>query len=252
MDDPQHLAVQYADARNLKARANLHELFSTNPYGWHRWVFDRIERLAPRTVLDVGCGPGHLWRTQSERVSEVDAVLCDRSAGMVAEAADALSGGPFAFGVADAQALPFASETFDVVVSMHMLYHVPDQPAAVSELSRVLKPGGTLLAATNGANHLPQLKQLLAVEHSLTPTFDLETGDGVLRTSFDDVSLERYEDQLRVTDADAVVGYVESMRSFWPGADSKQDVRARVQAVIDRDGAFVIDKDPGLFTAVRP
>jgi hypothetical protein len=41
--DPQkQLVEQYKTASNLNARIRLHQRFSTNPYGWHRWVFDQI------------------------------------------------------------------------------------------------------------------------------------------------------------------------------------------------------------------
>ena len=54
----------------------------------------------------------------------------------------------------DAQDLPFDDGTFDVVVANHMLYHVPDPRRAAAEFARVLRPGGVLLAATNGPQHL--------------------------------------------------------------------------------------------------
>jgi ubiquinone/menaquinone biosynthesis C-methylase UbiE len=38
-----------------------------------------------------------------------------------------------------------------------MLYHVPDAPRALSELARVLSPGGRLVAVTNGGDHLREL-----------------------------------------------------------------------------------------------
>lgn len=49
---------------------------------------------------------------------------------------------------ADAR-LPLGDGGVDVVLAMHMLYHVPDVPAPVAELRRIVKPGGTLLASTN-------------------------------------------------------------------------------------------------------
>lgn len=249
LDDPQHVVIQYSDPRNLGARADLHERFSTNDYGWFRWVFDRVERVAPATVLDVGCGPAGLWRSQRERVGDRSVTLCDRSEQMVAEARGALAGG-FSFAVADAQHLPFVSHSFDLVVANHMLYHVPDRAAAVAEFARVLVPGGTLLAGTNGPDHLTQLKALLRLDDSMTSEFDLATGGDVLATAFEDVSVERYEDSLRVTDPDAIVAYVGSMQEFWPGAMEPDELKSHAQDAIERDGAFVIDKDPGLFTAV--
>ena len=51
---------------------------------------------------------------------------------------------------ADVAALPLRDGSFDVVLAAHMLYHVPDRRAAVSELRRVLVPAGVCIAVTNG------------------------------------------------------------------------------------------------------
>ncbi|HLI68483.1 MAG TPA: hypothetical protein VKV19_01880 [Ktedonobacteraceae bacterium] len=40
------LNSQYKDASNFKARVELHSCFSTNPHGFHRWVFDHFQRNA--------------------------------------------------------------------------------------------------------------------------------------------------------------------------------------------------------------
>jgi ubiquinone/menaquinone biosynthesis C-methylase UbiE len=53
--------------------------------------------------------------------------------------------GPAQLVAAPAEALPFADDTFDTAVATLVLCTVPDPSAAISELSRVLKPGGRLL-----------------------------------------------------------------------------------------------------------
>ena len=45
----------------------------------------------------------------------------------------------------------------DVALAMHMLYHVPDIPAAVRELRRSTRPVGTVLASTNGTGSLSEV-----------------------------------------------------------------------------------------------
>ncbi len=46
----------------------------------------------------------------------------------------------------DGQALPFAAETFDVVIANHLLYHVPNRGQAIDEFRRVLRAGGRMYA----------------------------------------------------------------------------------------------------------
>ena len=81
------LTEQYRDAAKLRARMGLHERFSVNPYGWHRWVFDQLD-LSPRgRVLELGCGPAALWRENGERIpAGWTVVLADLSPGMLREA----------------------------------------------------------------------------------------------------------------------------------------------------------------------
>ena len=100
--------------------------------------------IALRQVLELGCGPGHFWRdTRDLRPAGWRVVCSDLSPGMVAEARAALAGeAGLSFAAADAQALPLADASFEVVMANFMLYHVPDRPRALAEICRVLRPGG--------------------------------------------------------------------------------------------------------------
>src|SRR3954453_4717747 len=92
--DPAYLrADQYRDASNLNARIALHERFSTNPYGWHRWVFDHL-RFAPQArLLELGCGAASLWRENRARIPNGwEIFLSDFSPGMAQEARCGLEG----------------------------------------------------------------------------------------------------------------------------------------------------------------
>ena len=159
------LTEQYRDASNLNARAQLHARFSANPHGWMPWLFDQLDLPPDCHVLEVGCGPGGLWLENLSRLPEGwDIILSDLSAGMVEQAHLNLrrSRHPFEFAVLDAQAIPFPSEGLDAVIANHMLYHVPDRAGALSEIWRVLKPGGRLVASTVGEAHLRELKALVS------------------------------------------------------------------------------------------
>ena len=84
----------------------------------------------------------------------------DSSPGMLREARTrAAAACPVHLVQADAQALPFTDASFDRVMAVHMLYHVPDRLRALQEFRRVLRSGRVVLA-TNGARYLARLDAL--------------------------------------------------------------------------------------------
>jgi ubiquinone/menaquinone biosynthesis C-methylase UbiE len=244
---------QYRDDRNLNARAALHARFSTAPVGLNRWVFGHLDVPPDARVLEVGCGPGHLWAANDGDVPEGwRIVLSDFSHGMVSAARDRLGArGQFAFELADAEALPHPAASFDAVIANHMLYHVPDRARAIGDLARVLRPAGALYAVTNGSGHMRELDDLAAACGArIRPAdlrFSLENGARQLSAAFADVELRPYDNQLRVTDADAVVAYATSM----PGSAALDmaAMRRGAAAVIEREGVFRVTTAVGLFVA---
>ncbi len=256
------LRAQYRDSSNLRARMGLHERFSVNRYPFHRWIFDRLSLPADASILEVGCGPGTLWARNADRVPEAwQLTLTDASPGMAAEARSTLvEAGLDAAGYAasDACAIPFAAGRFDGVIANHMLYHVPDLDQALAEFGRVLKPGGTLFAATNGATHLAELREMVfavggvASDPTTSPgRFALENGGQILARRFASVTLTRPEPGgMEITDSDAVVDYVRSWSTV-PGDAELRELRDRVDAEITRHGAFRVTQAAGIFCAVR-
>ncbi len=51
--DTQFVTDQYQNAKNLNARIQLHQRFSTNKYGWHRWVFDQFSFPPQSRILEL-------------------------------------------------------------------------------------------------------------------------------------------------------------------------------------------------------
>ena len=98
------------------------------------------DRTSPR-VLDAGAGTGGLSRELAEALPAVRPVLVDLSPAMLAEAADMHH--PRA--IADLAALPFPDAQFDVVMSAWVIETVDDPRAVITELLRVLRPGGQLI-----------------------------------------------------------------------------------------------------------
>ncbi|MBN2548278.1 MAG: methyltransferase domain-containing protein, partial [Anaerolineales bacterium] len=99
---------QYKTPANLQARIILHQRFSTNPYPWQRWVFEQLELQPGMRLLEVGCGPGDLWRENLDRLPPgMRITLGDLSTGMAAAARAAVDGQPaFSFIGVDAQHIP--------------------------------------------------------------------------------------------------------------------------------------------------
>lgn len=261
---------QYRTSANLDARIRLHVQFSTNRYGWPRWVFDQLEAPAQAQLLEIGCGPASLWVENGDRIPPGWALtLTDQSAGMIAQAQANLASvdHPFCFEQVDAQAIPFADATFDAVIANHMLYHVPDLPRALGEIRRILKPSGRLYAATNGKAHMAELRALIqqfdpALDYmaSAAPPerfFSLENGTDHLTPWFQSVELRRYVDGLAVTDATALVDYVFSMTTFTgqqfsDPAEARTAFTAHTAAqMAHQGGSFAIQKATGLFIATK-
>jgi ubiquinone/menaquinone biosynthesis C-methylase UbiE len=113
--------------------------------GYHALIdaltVDLLRRYAGgRDVLEVGCGTGLILK---EIVRDARrAVGVDLSAGMLSGS----RGRGLAVVQGDVTALPFASGTFDAVCAFKILPHVPDLKTALAEMSRLLRPGGHLLA----------------------------------------------------------------------------------------------------------
>lgn len=113
------------------------------------------ERLGLRPgdrLLDLGCGFGRHAYEAMRRGARV--VACDMALPelrSVLDTADAMrAAGEIAPSLSttsvngDATRLPFADESFDRVIASEVMEHVPDDDAALSELTRVLRPGGTI------------------------------------------------------------------------------------------------------------
>jgi 2-polyprenyl-6-hydroxyphenyl methylase / 3-demethylubiquinone-9 3-methyltransferase len=98
-----------------------------------------------RLVLDAGCGGGLVAKGLAEAGAHVVGV--DQLPACLLVARRAVPAG-FQPAVGQLERLPFADASFDAVVAADVLEHVPDLPAAVAELARVLRPGGGFLFDT--------------------------------------------------------------------------------------------------------
>lgn len=114
-------------------------------------TLSKLSILEGEKVLDIGSGPGFLAAALAEATGPSgDVVGVDISQQMVDRAASKSPHSWLSYEVADATALPFKDNSFDVVVSTQVAEYIPDIDAFCSEVFRVLKPKGRgLILATD-------------------------------------------------------------------------------------------------------
>lgn len=115
-------------------------LLSAEHQARYTWA---AQAVAGRRVLDVGCGGGHgTWILAEAGAEEVVGV--DIAPEEISHAMERF-GAAASFSLGDVSALPYDSESFDVVVGFEVIEHVADQSHALEELGRVLRPEGMLM-----------------------------------------------------------------------------------------------------------
>jgi SAM-dependent methyltransferase len=262
----QWVSEQYNNAETLNERYRLdREYCDINRF---HWLFDHLGLSDQCRILDVGCGNGLLWRENQTRIPNGwRLTLMDLSRGMVCDARHWLAPRfpDIHWGVADIRHLPFAGATFDAVIANNMLYHVkPGRSAALAEIRRVLKPGGSFYAGAHGLGHFRVLTEMVRDFrnrrfwsrwlHRHQPKlssngFHLENGQEQLQPWFASVELARIAGTLVVPSAEPLVAYVRTRERFTP--DELVKFTGFVRALIAKNGPIQVNWDVGLFIARR-
>lgn len=234
-DDRAYVREQYASEQGLATRAGLY-LHGAEGGDARDVVVSGLRERGARSVLEVGCGWGELAE-RVERETGADVVAIDLSPRMVELACER---GVDAR-VGDVQELPFADSMFDAVVAAWMLYHVPDLDGALAEIARVLRPGGALVAVTNGREDLAELWELVGRDLSFRAlTFRAENGEEHLRRHFPSVEGQTWARSVTFPDRETVRRYVGSGGG-----------RLLVDRVPELDGPFLATKVVAVFVAEK-
>jgi SAM-dependent methyltransferase len=226
-------------------------------------LLGRIEWQPGWTVLDAGCGLGGYFAALADRVPAGVVVGLDITLSMLRRVAERHPTVPLVAG--DVQALPIASGAFDVVVSAHMLYHVPDVETAIRELHRVLRPGGCLLAVYDSIASQSELDDLFlasggtATLNSITTLFSIESGPRALEPVFETVELHTTASEMLVTEPGPVLDEIDCLRPvaeahLAPGVSWEAMLAragARVREAIGASGRFRIAEAKGIFVCRR-
>lgn len=199
--------------------------------------------FAPRRVLDVGCGPAG-GAALRQRHPDAQVVGLDLALPMLKwkRGSESLSGNrsganpttdppegdsdPHFLVCADAQALPLADASIDLVHSNLCLQWCEDPGLAIAEFRRVLRPGGVLLFSTFGPDTLKELRAAFAEvddQPHVSRFIDMhDIGDALLVTGFRDPVLEREDFTLTYAD---VPGLMHELRAI--GATNADSQRQR-------------------------
>lgn len=210
----------YENASHLNIRQRITDQHRRHRQGWYRWLYEQIALPTEGMVLDLGSGAGDLWLKNSDHLpSTRHHILTDLSLGMVQDGRQQLvqssaMKAPFSFGVANATAIPFATQQFEAVLALGLLDHVPSRVHTLTEIKRVLKPNGRSYFSAGGASHLHELDELIApflpeAQFGGDPDrFGLQNGETWLTPFFQDISLKCYRNELVFPQASPILAYV--------------------------------------------
>lgn len=158
-----------------------------------RRLMERLDyvKLAPERIVDLGCGTGFLTRLLEKRYPKARVYGLDLALGMAAQARARTSWRTRQrFLVGDAEALPFADASVDLIVSNLTLQWCGELDAAFREAKRVLKPGGLLMFTTLGPDTLKELRAAWSAVDGYTHVnafMDMhDVGDGLVRAKLAD------------------------------------------------------------------
>ncbi len=148
-----------------------------NPFIWNERMRDDAIAMLDLTpddrVLDVGCGTGFATEALLDHVETVHAL--DQSPHQMEHAWEKIGKhGPAGFIMGDAEQLPYATDTFDVVWSSGSIEYWPRPVWALQEIRRVLKPGGQTLVV--GPNN-PRTSLVQRAADAMMLFYDREEAD---------------------------------------------------------------------------
>jgi len=129
--------------------------------------FDRHIDWSNKDVLDLGCAGGFMAEAMVKRGARVTGIDPAKDAISAATAHAAETGLTIRYDVGIGEALPYDNAAFDAVVCVDVLEHVSDLQKVLSEVDRVLRPGGLFLFDTINRNPIARLATITVAEDVL-------------------------------------------------------------------------------------
>ena len=259
MYDTEDVLRQYKDGKNLSTRISIYDKYKVGG-NYSGWIQDAYSFFDGCEIVEFGSGTGKDWAGKMDgSARKCHITLSDFSPGMVSilkekyghyKNVDIMR--------IDIQDIPLADASKDFAIAHSMLYHVPDIDRAVSEVHRILKPGGRFYAATSGGRSLfLYFKDTLheAVPGSTMPdgiTFTLKNGKPYLDKYFSDVKIVYDRGRLEITDTNDLIDFILSAASI---GDVSESDRPRMfdyyESAKNADGKIIVDLEYGMFVAEK-
>lgn len=266
-NDSDLIRQQRDTEENSRIRQEIHNTYTVPQINYPEWVVTVFQWQGDERVLDVGCGSGLYHDALAAHWPDIQYCGLDLSWKMLRShtAQTRVS-------VGNAQYLPFADHSFDVVMANHMLFYVADIESAILEFRRVLRPGGALMAATNSINNMAELQVLLRrailllartdsgriqTPLPISALFGLENGARMLARHFFSVARYDLPSHLLFTEIEPLMRYIETTRysqeSQLPDDVAWEDVmmimQQQIHHLINHLGELAISKLSGVLVA---
>ena len=140
-----------------KAEAYDHDCIGDHARRLYPFMLNEVIHIFGDEVLDLGCGTGAFMKDVLSEDSHRHVVGVDISENMISQAKRKLKD-KAVFLLADAQDIPLADHSIDLIYCIDSFHHYPHPELVLKELHRILKPGGTFLL---GEGYLPFLGRMM-------------------------------------------------------------------------------------------
>lgn len=142
-----------------------------------KFFADLLGEIQADQVLDVACGPGGFTGVLKESLKTYRKITgIDLSEEVIKQAKEAYPDGDIEFEIVDAAAMAYPDNFFDLAGCAFSLHHLPDPHQAISEMRRVLKPGGIALIVEMYRDYLTETQQTESMIHHWAAEIDTVLG----------------------------------------------------------------------------
>lgn len=207
----------YIDTSAVRARFNrVASCYESASFIEERLAADLLNRLnfmslAPKTILDLGTGTGRCARAMAQRYPEANIVGVDFASAMIEQAQHEHNSGNIIYSLADAHVLPFAPDSFDLVISNALFPFIADIDTVFQQVQKILTKRGCFIFTTFGPDTLYELRHtwsMISDAPHVLPFMDMhDVGDALIASGLVEPLLDR--DTLTVTYQDVSKMFLE-------------------------------------------